>query len=335
MNKLSNVDMGGYMMTTAIKTILLSGVLFFTGCQKTAGQDHTHLVSTTYTGSSDKPHVVFVTGDEEYRSEESMPMLARILSNRHGFDVSVVYAIKDGEIDPNRTDNIPGLEILEKADVMVLFTRFRKLPNEQLQYILDYAESGKPIAGFRTATHAFSYGEDHENHHLDFEWPQNVLGLPWISHHGHESSTDVKPFESSVGHPVLRGVEPFHARSWLYHSSTLREDAIPLLKGRAVEGEVSGGSFFGDPHTVAWTHMYEGEKGTSRVFFTTLGHPRDFFEESVRRLSLQGIFWALGMEKSIPEKGLNADIIGNYNPNPSGFGEQFKKGLKPAEIRLN
>lgn len=280
------------------------------------------------------PLIVFVTGDEEYRSEESMPMLARILHSRYGFEVKVVYAITDGYIDPNRSDNIEGLEILEDADMMVMYTRFRSLPDEQLQYILNFAESGKPMAGFRTSTHAFQYGEDHPNHYLDFDWSQEVFGLPWISHHGGSNSTDVFIDEHAINHPILHGVEPFHARSWLYHATTLHERAEPLLIGRAVEGAEPGGDHFGDPHVVAWTQNYAGELGTSRVFFTTLGHPQDFFDENMRRLSLQGIFWALNKEDQIPEDGLNVDIVGDYNPNPAGFGEQFKQGITPADVIL-
>jgi len=279
-------------------------------------------------------HIVFVTGDEEYRSEESMPMLARILKNRYGFQVSVRYAVTDGYIDPNNQDNIEGLDVLEDADMLVMYTRFRSLPDEQLQYITDFAESGKPMAGFRTATHAFSYGENHENHHMDFEWPQVVFGLPWISHHGGSNSTDVLIDEENSDHPVLRGVEPFHARSWLYHANTLLDDAVPLLTGRAVEGAQPGGDYFDDPHTVAWTNYYEGVHGNSRVFFTTLGHPNDFFDENMRRLAIQGFFWALGMEDQIPDEGLNVDILGVYDPNPAGFGEQFKQNLRPDDIML-
>jgi uncharacterized protein len=279
-------------------------------------------------------HIVFVTGDEEYRSEESMPMLARILKNRYGFQVSVRYAITGNYINPNNQDNIPGLDILEDADMMVMYTRFRSLPDDQLQYILNFAESGKPMAGFRTSTHAFSYGEDHENHHLDFDWPQEVFGLPWISHHGGSNSTDVLIDEENSDHPILRGVEPFHARSWLYHANTLLDDAVPLLTGRAVEGAEPGGDYFDDPHTVAWTNYYQGEQGTSRVFFTTLGHPNDFFDENMRRLAIQGFYWALEMEDQIPDEGLNVDIIGNYDPNPAGFGEQFKQNVRPDDITL-
>jgi len=308
-------------------------LIFFIAFACTNDSDSDPVVSS-YHPNPDTPHIVFVTGDEEYRSEESMPMLARILANRYGFHVTVTYALSDGVIDPNRQDNIEGLEVLEDADMMVMYTRFRNLPHEQLRYILDFAESGKPMAGFRTSTHAFSYGEEHPNHHLDFDWPQEVFGLLWISHHGGSNSTDVFLHEQVESHPILHGVEPFHARSWLYHATTLHERADPLLTGRAVEGAEPGGTHFGDPYEVAWTQYYPGEMGTSRVFFTTLGHPQDFYDENMRRLSLQGIFWALGMEDQIPESGLDVEIIGEYDPNPAGFGEQFKQGIRPGDIIL-
>src|ERR1700688_41132 len=103
-------------------------------------------------------HIVLISGDEEYRSEETLPQLAKILATHHGFKCTVLFAIdlKDGTINPNETHNIPGLEALKTADLMVIFTRFRDLPDEQMKYIVDYVESGKPVVGLRTATHAFS-----------------------------------------------------------------------------------------------------------------------------------------------------------------------------------
>jgi uncharacterized protein len=280
-------------------------------------------------GKEGEPHIVFVTGDEEYRSEETMPMLARILHRDHGFTVSVCFALTDGIIDPNRTDNIEGLEILADADMMVVNTRFRNLPDDQLKHITDFAETGKPMAGFRTATHAFRYGGDNP---MDKEWPHKVFGLPWISHHGGGNSTDALIADDQADHPVLRGVEPFHARSWLYHSPTLLESATPLLVGRAVQGAEPGGEHFSDPYVVAWVHHYEGEAGTSRVFFTTLGHPYDFKQESMRKLALNGILWALDREDDIPESGSDASFAVEYDPNNAGFGDKFKPGLKPAEM---
>lgn len=282
-----------------------------------------------------RPHVVFVTGDEEYRSEETMPMLARILKNRYGFEVTVCYALSDeGVIDPNRLDNIVGLEALREADMMVMNTRFRRLPDEQLKYILEFAESGKPMAGFRTATHAFRYGRDHAHHRMDNEWPREVFGQRWISHIGGGNSTEVQVIEDRAGHPVLRGVENFHGRSWLYRVLPLHENAEPLLMGRGVAGAAAGGNQLEDHHPVAWTHSYQGENGTSRVFFTTLGHPWDFRHESMRKLSLNGFFWALGLEDEIPEEGLNGALVGPYEPNDAGFGQKFKPGLRPEDIEL-
>src|SRR5918997_3202669 len=91
-------------------------------------------------------HVVLISGDEEYRSEEALPQLARILARHHGFRCTVLFAIDpaDGTINPNVRDNIPGLEALRAADLMVIATRFRNLPDEQMKEIADYVESGRP-----------------------------------------------------------------------------------------------------------------------------------------------------------------------------------------------
>lgn len=135
-------------------------------------------------------------------------------------------------------------------------------------------------------------------------------------------------------HLILRGVRGFHGRSWLYHVLPLHANAEPLLIGRAVEGPNRGGSFLGQPHPVAWTHSYKGKHGVSRVFFTTLGHPQEFFDESMRKLALNGFFWALGLEDHIPETGLDVDFVGEYAPNDSGFGNRFKQNMRPEEILL-
>ncbi len=293
--------------------------------------------------ADDPPLVVFVTGDEEYRSEESMPMLARILERDYGFRVAVRYALDDdGIIDPNRLDNIPGLDVLEEADLMVLFTRFRALPDSQLQHILAYAESGRPMVGFRTATHAFLYEDDSTKAYLNEAWPAQVFGQRWITHHGHFDDgahplTAVTLIEAQRDHPILRGVEPFQAYSWLYHveggGDRLSGDSQPLLQGRALRSnhaEAGRLDRFPDTQPVAWTKTYTGRSGIpARVFFTTLGHPYDFKEPSMRKLALNGILWALGLEASIPPEGANAEVVGAYEPNNSGFGQRYKPGMRP------
>jgi hypothetical protein len=101
--------------------------------------------------------VVLVAGDEVDRCEEMLPELARILAHRHGFHCIVLFATDpaDGTINPDVNNNIPGLEQLRKADLLVLFTRWRNLPDDQMREMADYIESGRPIVAIRTATHAF------------------------------------------------------------------------------------------------------------------------------------------------------------------------------------
>lgn len=172
----------------------------------------------------EKPHIVLVSGDEEYRSEEAMPQLAKILSKHHGFSCTVLFAQdpeQPGIIDPNHSFNIPGLDRLNSADLMIIFTRFRALPDDQMRFIDDYLKAGKPVFGIRTSTHAFMYEEmEVESNFLhygnfyegDDEWQDGfgrlVLGEHWISHHGEhgENSTRGMLAPGAEGHPILSGI---------------------------------------------------------------------------------------------------------------------------------
>ncbi len=303
--------------------------------------------SAETTAAADPYHVVFVIGDEEYRSEESMPMIAKILKRELGCEITLCYSVDStGTIDPNRSDHIAGLEALEDADLMVMFTRFRRLPQEELQYILDYAESGRPMVGFRTSTHAFNYPKEDSllAAQMNAVWPTKVFGQQWITHHGH--------FEDGHGrltrvdraihpeHPIMSGVESFDAYSWLYHVDggewLLHGDSEPLLTGTSMRSnheEAGRLAQYSLTNPVAWTKSYTGSSGKkARVFFTTLGHPYDFHLQSMRKLALNGIYWALGEEDQIPADGINVDFAAPYDPNNSGFGQKYKPGLKPEEI---
>jgi len=170
----------------------------------------------TFEGTdSDSKHIVMISGDEEYRSEEALPQLAKILSKHHGFNCTVLFAqdpAKPGIINANYLKNIPGLEALSSADLMVIFTRFRALPDEQMQHIDDYLKAGKPVMGIRTATHAFNFKEDsvsnfrHYGNYYDGdkkEWQDGfgrlVLGEKWVSHHGHHKHQSTKGIVAKEG----------------------------------------------------------------------------------------------------------------------------------------
>jgi type 1 glutamine amidotransferase len=286
----------------------------------------------------ERPYIVFVTGDEEYRSEESMPMLARLAERELGARTKVLFALDSaGNVNPNVIDNIPGLAALDSADMMVCFLRWRKLPDEQAKHILDFAESGKPMVGFRTSTHAFQYGDDSLRRHLNNDWPVAVFGQQWITHHGHfedghDPLTSVTLRNAGAQSPILNGVSPFSAYSWLYHVDggkwQLNPNAKVLLEGKSLrskheqEGRLDQ---FPISNPIAWTNDYKG----APVFFTTLGHPYDWNNANMRKLAINGIAWALGRGEKIPANGYNVKIIGTYDPNNSGFGEKFKTGMRP------
>ena len=304
--------------------------------------------------------VVFLTGDEEYRSEESMPMLAKILEREFGFDTEVGFSVdENGFVDPLEAGSLTKTEELADADLLVLYLRFRSPEEEKFQHILDYLAQGKPIVAFRTSTHAFrfpneanlsewGYQTDPEKVHSfgGGEKIREILGQNWITHHGHfddgkKPLTDVAIYEGKSGHPILKGIEPFQAYSWLYHveggGDTIAGDPELLLEGKSLKSnkeERGETDRYPLQNPVAWTKTYEGKSGTEgRVFTTTLGHPYDFRDPNMRRLAIQGILWSLGKEDKIPDSGVNVETVGEYNPNNSGFGEdKFKQGLKPEDL---
>ena len=289
-------------------------------------------------------HIVFLSGDEEYRSEESMPQIAKIASVRHGFRCTVLFAInrETGEIAPETLDNIPGLEALKTADLLVMFVRFRELPDDQMKLIIDYTNSGKPILGLRTATHAFRYVKHRdspyakysfENREFEGGYGRQVLGETWVNHYGthQKESTRGLIAPGMENHPIVRGCDDIWGASDVYDLTTLCGDCTPIILGQVLKGM--------DPHDapnsgkkplpVAWTKTYTGSSGkASRVFTTTMGHPLDFTSEGFRRLLINGCYWCLRMEGQIPAKS-NVDYVGEYRPSDIGVGGH-KKGMKPS-----
>jgi type 1 glutamine amidotransferase len=296
-------------------------------------------------GPGNGKYIVFVIGDDEYRSEDSMPMLARILAVHHGFKCTALFAVnkETGEIDPGTLDNIPGLEALETADLMVIFTRFRELPDEQMKYIIDYTNSGKPIIGLRTATHAFNYTKNTNSPYAKYSfrskdpdggWGRQVLGETWISHYGVHNGESTRGViaEGMEGHPIVKGCEDIWGPSDVYGLTTLHGGCKPLIMGQVLKGMDAKDQANPDkkPVPVAWTKTYTGEKGkAARVFTTTMGHSFDFFSEGFRRLLVNACYWATGMEDKIPAKS-KVDLVGEYKPNNIGMGGH-KKGLKPSD----
>ena len=296
--------------------------------------------------------VVLVSGDEEYRSEEGLTQLAKILATHHGFDCTVVYAIdpRTGEIDPNESANIPGLEALRDADLMVIATRFRNLPDEQMQEIDAYLRAGKPVVGLRTATHAFNvppdrvfarYSWNHKGEGFVDGFGRQVLGETWINHHGDHGKESTRGLiaPGAAGHPILRGIADgdIWGPTDVYGVRLpLPGDSVPLVLGQVLSGmtpdtkPVEGQK--NDPlMPVAWTKTYAIDGGPSgRVFTTTMGAATDLAAEGSRRLLVNACYWAVGLEDKIPAKSC-VDVVGTFEPTPFGF-NGARKGLKPGDL---
>lgn len=333
-----------------------------------------------YKGQAGPGHgkkVVLISGDEEYRSEEALPQLGKILAKHHGFDCRVLFAVdpKTGTITPNNRKNIPGFDSIKDADLIIVFTRWRDLPDEQLQLVDEYLKAGKPVIGIRTATHAFKPDDkDSKFTHLsdtnkadDKGWEaggfgRSVLGEHWISHHGkhkHESTRGlIAP--GAEKDPITRGIASgdIWGPTDVYGVRLpLPGDSKPLVLGQVTArkgGYDEADRFYGmrpddgpavsgpknDPMMpIAWKKSYQvpgGAKG--RAFCSTIGAAMDLTNEAVRRLLVNATYWGLGMEDKIPEKGTNVEIVGTFEPTQYGFRADdiwTKRHMTSDEYRMN
>lgn len=291
-------------------------------------------------------HIVLVSGDEEYRSEEALPQLGKILATHHGFKCTVLFAIDKGtgEINPKVNNNIPGLEALKSADLMIIATRFRNLPDEQMKHIVDYVEAGKPIIGMRTATHAFNLGKDssyikytHNSGDKSFTggFGKQILGETWVNHHGKHGSQSTRGLivEGIKDHPILKGIKDgdIWGPTDVYTVKLpLANQFKPLVMGQVLTGmKKDDPPLEGDKNNpmmpVAWVRV-EGP----RVFTTTMGSSTDLESEGMRRLLVNAAYWCVGLEKQVADSS-KVDIVGEYKPLPFKF-DGHKKGVKPEDL---
>lgn len=295
-------------------------------------------------------HVVLVSGDEEYRSEEALPMLGKILAERHGFTCTVLFAIdpETGLIEPDHQTNIPGLEQLEEADLMVLFTRFRELPPDQMAHIVEYTRSGRPIVGIRTATHAFQYERDPDHRFARYDWRseepgweggygRQIFGETWVNHHGVHGEESTRGLVNGLhrDRPILNGVTRVWGPTDVYGLREVVGEEEVLLYGQSLSGMQpdSAPNLEKSLMPIAWTKRRETVTGSSaRVFATTMGASVDLQDEDLRRLLVNAVYWGVGMEDAIPEEA-DVRFVDPYRPTDFGFGEH-REGLRPSDFAL-
>ena len=334
-------------MTRSLMVLATLALLVLASSPTRAAEEYIEFAGKDGPGKGKK--VVLISGDEEYRSEEALPQIAKILSTQHGFNCVVVFPIdpKTGEINPNVNNNIPGLESLKDADLMIIATRFRNLPDDQMQHIVDYVNAGKPIIGLRTATHAFNISGDSKfksfSHNVKGGFGKQILGETWVAHHGghgSESTRGILP-DAAKDSPILRGLK--NGDVWgptdVYTVTLpLPGDSQPLVLGQVVKGMK-----FDDPPLegkknepmmpVAWTKTYKSEAGKEgRVFTSTMGAATDLEAEGTRRLFVNAVYWCVGLEDKIPAEGTKVELVGEFKPTRFGF-NGYVKGKMPADYK--
>lgn len=303
-------------------------------------------------GAGEGRHIVLIAAEQEYRSEHALPMLARLLSQHHGFHCTVLFSLNArNEVDPTQkirwedkqvTHSIPGLQYLAHCDLLILFSRLLSLPDDQLRHFYTYLDSGRPLIGIRTANHGFiEFNYRKEGRPVRFG--EDVLGGSFRNHHGRwqQDSTRGLIVEANREHPVLRGVKEIWGPSDVYRTYAENEQlpagCLPLVEGQPLVGRRPDDAVNTEliPLPVAWVKTWTGNTGqTSRVFHTTMGSAQDFANEGLRRLTVNAAYWCLHLEDRIDPQA-PMPIVGDYNPPDSGFAYKQLQIVprKPREYR--
>ncbi len=288
--------------------------------------------------------IVFIASDHEYKSEEALPALARIMAKHYGFKSTVLFGVDPatGFIRPG-TSNIPGTDALKTADLMFIFTRFQDLPADQMQPIVDYLERGGPVIGLRTATHAFKIPATSPFYKFDFSYPKEdfklgfgrqILGETWVGHLGpnHKQSTRLDIVPEKAGHVVLTGVKSIWAECGGYTANPMPDSEILAIAHCLTSMDpASPADDTKKPMPGAWVRTYQSGSGRiGRVFASTYGASGDMVNEGFRRMIVNATLWSVGLEKSIKP---NSDIsfVGPYRPTWDGPNRRAAD-VKPEEL---
>lgn len=315
-------------------------IIFSIGLLGSGTLSGSELVYQGTEGPGKGKHIVFLAGDHEYRSEETLPALARILAKHHGFKCTVLFNIDEsnGEIVAGNS-NMPGLEALATADLAVVFLRFQNFPPEQMQHFDEYISRGGPIVGLRTATHGFKmkpdtpyskYSFDNKSRDFELGFGHQVLGQTWVGHYGknHVQSTRITVINGKQSHPILRGVKEIWVQAGGYVGKPTDGEILTIAQPLNGMQPDSPADETKPPMPSEWTRTYTSSTGKSgRVFTSLYGTPEDLLNDGYRRMLVNGCFWALGLEEVIrPDAKIG--FVGPFKPNTYGSGS-YARGIKP------
>lgn len=288
-------------------------------------------------GKANGKRIVLLAGDEEYRSEESMPMLGKLLSQRHGFHCTVLFSQDPGGIiNPHNQTNVPGLHLLATADLAVNAFRFRELPDAEMKHIVDFLDAGKPMIVLRTATHAFAYSRNRQSPYAKYSYDApgggfggSTVGETWTYHHGDHGKEASRGLVDGRNrqHPILRGVVDVFGPTDVYGvNPDFPPDATVLLHGLTLTGMNPA-----DPPNLnkaimplVWLRDCTAPSGRqAKILCSTIGAAVDFQSEDLRRLIVNASFFLTGLE--VPARA-DAAPLEEFHPTYFGF-NNAKKGV--------
>ena len=296
-------------------------------------------------------HIVFIANDHEYRSEQTCPLLAKVLAKHHGFKCTVLFGVDEsGHIKAGAAD-VPGMEALKDADLLFFFTRFMNLKDEQADLLIDYFRRGGPVVGVRTSTHCFN-GQSGKWEKLNFNYEgddyrgglgEQVFGNTWHkergqSHYGsnHKMGCTIRAVTGAADHPILKGVGEMHAYSGAYKSQP-PSDAVPLVEVQVLNTFHSSDEINTEKPLVnaGWArNSYvapSGDTKHARVVYASFGASEDMLDEDARRFYVNACLWAVGLDDRITPN-LDVSIVGRYEPSPYTTGAYFYEGVKPTDL---
>jgi type 1 glutamine amidotransferase len=225
-------------------------------------------------------------GDDEYKTEVSLPAFVKSDLEPLGFEVQIIHAdSQDKNLFPDMA------EAVKNADLVFVSVRRRLPPKADLDALRQHIAAGKPLVGIRTACHAWCLRNEKENQAAaakgQASWPEfdpEVFGGHYTNHYGNGPKTAVSVADGAVDHAILRGVEvdKLIGNGSLYKVKPLTETTTPVLMG-TIEGQPA--------EPIAWTNRAGPNK--ARVFNTTLGHEADFANPVFRKLLVNAMFWTL------------------------------------------
>jgi type 1 glutamine amidotransferase len=223
-----------------------------------------------------KPRIVFlITKDTlNYEADKTIPQFSEMLKKKYGYHVSVLLG--SGKHGSYR---YPNMELVLKADLLVVFARRIALPHEQMNIIKKYLSKGKPLIGIRTANHAFTVWDKVEDGFE--EWPgfvADILGCANRGYAGPGIDVSVEP----IDHPIVKDIGPvqWHSKGNAYLIAPLLDKEACILLTSKINDTIQ---------PLAWTRS----AGKSRIFYTSLGYPTDFETPQFIALLVSAIKWTL------------------------------------------